>query len=81
MISVNPCLGALYLQNAQQVNTITQFKADAEKYKQLREVERNGRINIQKKIRENIIRSSDEVGYQYKPIALVESPFPDRRGQ
>jgi hypothetical protein len=51
-----------------------------EKEKELKEVERNGRINVQKRARDLLSKAKREHGYNYKPIGHVESPFPDRRG-
>ena len=53
---------------------------EVERAKDLREVERKGRIAAQQRSREQIIKASDENGYKYNAIAFIESPFPDRRG-
>lgn len=53
---------------------------DLEKAKQLREVERKGRISVQQKSRETLSQSFEETGYRFKAIATMESPFLDRRG-
>ncbi len=45
-----------------------------------RAAERNGRINIQKAARKQITSATEINGYNYYPIAKIESPFPDRRG-
>lgn len=48
--------------------------------KDLREVERKGRINAQQKMREIKQAVNEESGYRYAAIGLIESAFPDRRG-
>lgn len=48
--------------------------------KDLRDVERKGRINAQQKTREQKEKESQASGYCYPAIGLIESPFPDRRG-
>lgn len=50
------------------------------KWKELRTVERKGRISAQQKAREIHSQDSEDNGYRYKSIGVVESPFPDRRG-
>ena len=45
-----------------------------------RQTERSGRINLQTSIRNEIATNIDINGYNYYPIAKIESPFPDRRG-
>ena len=56
------------------------FEEELQKEKELREKERIGRISVQKKTRDRLTEQSLKLGYQYRPIGFVESPFPDRRG-
>lgn len=55
---------------------------DLQKERELRQVERKGRISTQQRAKEQISKSLDASGlpYRYKAIGYVESPFPDRRG-
>ena len=56
------------------------FVDELQKEKELREKERVGRISVQKKTRDRLTEQNLKLGYQYRPIGFVESPFPDRRG-
>ena len=48
--------------------------------RELRQVERKGRISIQKQKRHDAKVDSIEKGFNFFPIGHIESPFPDRRG-
>lgn len=56
------------------------FAKELQKEKDLREKERLGRISVQKRTRDRLTNENLKLGYQYRPIGFVESPFPDRRG-
>jgi tRNA-Thr(GGU) m(6)t(6)A37 methyltransferase TsaA len=56
------------------------YSMNLQKEKDLREKERLGRIRVQKKTRDRLNGENLKLGYQYRPIGFVESPFPDRRG-
>ena len=56
------------------------YATNLQKEKDLREKERLGRISVQKKTRDRLNGENLKLGYQYRPIGFVESPFPDRRG-
>lgn len=60
--------------------TQNNYEINLQKEKDLREKERLGRINVQKKTRDRLNGENMKHGYQYRPIGFVESPFPDRRG-
>ena len=53
---------------------------EIKKEKELRKIERKGRITIQQKKREDIQKEQYFNGYHFNPIGYIESPFPDRRG-
>lgn len=59
---------------------VEKLEADLEKQKKLRQDERNARINSQKQSRKDALDNKREVGFTFRPIGYVESPFPDRRG-
>lgn len=59
---------------------ILTYENDIEKEKELRKIERKGRITTQKKKREDIQKEQNSNGYNFNPIGYIESPFPDRRG-
>ena len=46
----------------------------------MRQAERQTRILKQKLSRQKISENQEKKGYTYEPIAVIESPFPDRRG-
>ena len=56
------------------------FEKELQVEKDLREKERLGRISVQKRTRDRLTEENLKVGYQYRPIGFIESPFPDRRG-
>jgi tRNA-Thr(GGU) m(6)t(6)A37 methyltransferase TsaA len=56
------------------------YAINLQKEKDLRERERLGRISVQKKTRDRLNGENLKLGYQYRPIGFIESPFPDRRG-
>jgi tRNA-Thr(GGU) m(6)t(6)A37 methyltransferase TsaA len=51
-----------------------------EKQTKLRAVERAGRISVQQAKRQTVVKKIESEGYNFHPIGVVESPFPDRRG-
>lgn len=59
---------------------IDRLIGDLAKQKELRQVERSGRITAQQVNRAAIAKKFSEDGYSFCPIGFVESPFPDRRG-
>jgi hypothetical protein len=58
------------------------IRRELERQIALRQEERIGRINIEKKVRKEgqEILLHNTVGYPLIPIGFIESPFPDRRG-
>jgi hypothetical protein len=59
---------------------ISRCQEMVEREKELRQVERKGRISVQQQKRHDIKKENAECGYNFPPIGYVESPFPDRRG-
>lgn len=53
---------------------------ELERQKNLRAVERAGRISAQQEKRQSKSKTTEVEGYHYQPIGAIESPFPDRRG-
>jgi hypothetical protein len=66
----------------QSYRKVRKIRRELERQIALRQEERIGRINVEKKVRkegqEILLQSS--VGYPLIPIGFIESPFPDRRG-
>jgi hypothetical protein len=66
----------------QSYRKVRKIRRELERQIALRQEERIGRINVEKKVRkegqEILLQSS--VGYPLSPIGFIESPFPDRRG-
>jgi hypothetical protein len=72
---------AYLLWKIKQANTqIDELTEQVKREKDLKEVERLGRINVQQRSRISLTNAQKEAGYFYKAIGYVESPFPDRRG-
>lgn len=59
---------------------VLEYQSVIEKEKELRNIERKGRITSQKKKREEIQKEQSINGYMFTTIGVIESPFPDRRG-
>lgn len=59
---------------------LLKYKKLLEREKELRQVERKGRISVQQNKRKDIKKQIVEKGFNFNPIGHVESPFPDRRG-
>jgi tRNA (adenine37-N6)-methyltransferase len=59
---------------------IQNYESLIHKEKELRNIERKGRITSQKKKREEIQKQQSTNGYTFSTIGVIESPFPDRRG-
>ena len=53
---------------------------ELKKAMELRETERKGRINAERKLKEQVFQERDECGYSFKSIGHVESIYVDRRG-
>ena len=47
---------------------------------QLRETERKGRINAEKKLKEQVLQERYEYGYSFQNIGHIESIYINRRG-
>lgn len=58
---------------------LRKYRQEIEKQTQLRQEERKGRISAEKKLRKSQQEEVGTEGYQCPPIAVIESPFPDRR--
>ena len=71
---------ALLRSHYQSVNNLENVKKELEKQVNLRAVERAGRISVQQGKRQVSKKVIEEIGYTYKQIGTIESPFPDRRG-
>ncbi len=65
--------------NAMQ-NEVAILQAEIDRIKDLRAVERKGRITAQQRFREMKLQEQEENGYRYHAIGHIESPLPDRRG-
>lgn len=61
-------------------NQLSEYEEKLEREKELRQVERKGRISVQQQKRNDIKKENVERGYNFPPIGYIESPFPDRRG-
>ena len=59
---------------------VCQLSSELDKQRELRRVERAGRISAQQASRDKVIKSQLEHGYTFRAIGHIESPFPDRRG-
>ncbi len=59
---------------------VEEKEREIEKERELRQIERNGRITSQKEKRKEIQKIQHLNGYNFSPIGVIESPFPDRRG-
>ena len=80
-MSFDNALGALLFLLSYKVSLDhIRFNIEVARLKDLREVERKGRINVQQKMREIKQAENEESGYRYAAIGLIESAFPDRRG-
>ena len=56
------------------------LKADLKKAIELRETERKGRINAEKKLKDHVYQARDDLGYNFRSIGYVESIYVNRRG-
>ncbi len=61
-------------------NEVAILQSELDRIKDLRAVERKGRITAQQRSRELKLQEQEENGYRYHAIGHIESPFPDRRG-
>ena len=59
---------------------IEELKKKLEKEKSLRSEERRGRIKLQQSQRDRVQEKVNEEGYSMKPIGVIRSQYPDRRG-
>jgi tRNA-Thr(GGU) m(6)t(6)A37 methyltransferase TsaA len=57
-----------------------EFESELRREREMREKERMGRINVQKRAREYLQKRSRSSGYSFKVIGTFRGPFPDRRG-
>ena len=57
-----------------------QLKLDVKRAGELRETERKGRINVERKLKEKVDQARDEYGYTFRAIGHVESIYVERRG-
>jgi hypothetical protein len=56
------------------------LEASVERERRLRQEERRGRVNAQKRSRTLVNKDGIGSGFNLKTIGTIESPFPDRRG-
>jgi tRNA-Thr(GGU) m(6)t(6)A37 methyltransferase TsaA len=70
----------LWLKYNQIKEKLEEKEREIEKEKELRQVERQGRITSQKEKRKEIQKTQAISGFNFSPIGVIESPFPDRRG-
>lgn len=69
-------LSTFYLHSRQKMR---KYKKEIAKQVKLRQDERTGRINAEKKIRKDHQESVSNKGIRLETIGVIESPFPDRR--
>lgn len=58
----------------------TCLQVEIEKERELKQVERIGRIRAQQKQRQELQKDHNSSGYHFSIIGHIHSPFPDRRG-
>ena len=74
------CAGLAALYAAYAHSLLRQERKRREKAEQNRAHERRGRISAERTLREKAVARMCEQGYPMRPIAVVRSCFPDRRG-
>jgi tRNA (adenine37-N6)-methyltransferase len=70
----------LWKRNQKLQKQVETYESVIQKEKELRNIERKGRITSQKQKREEIQKEQLMNGYNFSTIGVIESPFPDRRG-
>ena len=74
------CMSILAVRSYQTYRKLQKYRKEVAKQAKLRQDERNGRISLEKKLRQEHQESLITNGINLQPIGVIESPFVDRRG-